>query len=124
MRKPTFQVLTSLGLVSYLSTFLSKLLDVSSPLREVTTDQSKFTWAKKHDEALSTMQHLLVLNHSPVLKFYSIDEVTIQTDASDKGLGSVFLQGRQPVSFASRTLSDRLPGDSFCLQKVQPISGE
>ena len=97
---------------------------MSSPLREFTTDQSKFTWAKKHDEAFSTIQHLLVLDHSPVLKVYSIEEVTIQADASDKGLGAVLLQGRQPVSFAPRTLSDRLPGDSFCLKKVQPISGE
>ena len=77
---------------------------MSAPLRELTTGQSKFTWAKQHDEAFATIQQL-VIQH-PVLKFYNIEEeVTIQTDASDKGLGAVLLQSGQPVAFASRTLS-------------------
>ncbi|PFX30098.1 Retrovirus-related Pol polyprotein [Stylophora pistillata] len=47
-----------------------------------------------------------VLTQHPVLKFYSIEEeVTIQTDASIKGLGAVLLQNGQPVAFAFRTLS-------------------
>ena len=106
MPKPTTkpEVLTLLGFVNYLSKFLPKLSDVSAPLRELTTDQSKFTWAKQHDEAFATIQRL-VIQH-PVLKFYSIEEeVTIQTDASNKGLGAVLLQNGQPVAYASRTLS-------------------
>ena len=106
MPKPTTkpEVLTLLGFVNYLSKFLPKLSDVSAPLRELTTDQSKFTWAKQHDEAFATIQHL-VIQH-PVLKFYSTEEeITIQTDASNKGLGAVLLQNGQPVAFASRTLS-------------------
>ena len=106
MLKPTTkpEVLTLLGFVNYLSKFLPKLSDVSAPLRELTTDQSKFTWAKQHDEAFATIQHL-VIQH-PVLKFYSTEEeITIQTDASNKGLGAVLLQNGQPVAFASRTLS-------------------
>ena len=42
----------------------------------------------------------------PVLKFYSLDEeVTLQCDASEKGLGATLLQNKQPVAFASRALS-------------------
>ena len=53
---------------------------------------------------MATIQQL-VIQH-PVLKFNNIEEdVTIQTDASDKGLGAVLLQNGQPVAFASRTLS-------------------
>lgn len=56
------------------------------------------------DEVFATIQDL-VIQH-PVLKFYNEEEdVTIQTDASDKGLGAVLLQNGQPVAFASRTLS-------------------
>jgi len=32
-------------------------------------------------------------------------EVTIQSDASEKGLGATLLHNGQPVAFASRTLS-------------------
>ena len=73
MSKPTTkpEVLTLLDFVNYLPKFLPKLSDVSAPLRELTTDQSKFTWAKQHDEAFATIQHL-VIQH-PVLKFYSIE---------------------------------------------------
>ena len=106
MPKPTSkpEVLTLLGFVNYLSKFLPKLSEVSAPLRELTTNQSKFTWARQHDETFATIKQL-VIQH-PVLKFYNIEEeVTIQTDASEKGLGTVLLQNGQPVAFASRTLS-------------------
>ena len=98
------EVLTLLGFVNYLSKFLPKLSEVSAPLRELTTEHTEFTWASQHDEALATIQQL-VIQH-PVLKFYNIEEdVTIQTDASDKGLGTVLLQNGKPVAFSSRTLS-------------------
>lgn len=108
MPKPTSkpEVLTLLGFINYISKFLPKVSDVSAPLKKLTIGQSKFTWARQHDEALATIQQL-VIQH-PVLKFYNIEEeVTIQTDASDKGLGAVLLQSGQRVSFASRTLSYR-----------------
>ena len=98
------EVHTLLGFVNYLSKFLPKLSEVSAPLRELTTNQAKFTWARQHDEAFATIKQL-VIQH-PVLKFYNIEEeVTIQTDASEKGLGADLLQNGQPVAFASRTLS-------------------
>ena len=98
------EVLTLLGFVNYLSKFLPKLSEVSAPLRELTTQHAEFTWASKHDEAFATIQQL-VIQH-PVLKVYNIaEDVTIQTDASDKGLEAVLLQNGQPVAFASRTLS-------------------
>ena len=86
MPKPTSkpEVLTLLGFVNYLAKFLPKLSDVSAPLRELTTSEAKFTWAGQHDEAFTTIQQL-VIQH-PVLKFYNVEEdVTVQTDASDKG---------------------------------------
>ena len=47
----------------------------------------------------------LVVNH-PVLRYYDCnEEVTIQCDASEKGLGATLLQKGQPVAFASKSLS-------------------
>lgn len=45
MLKPTFksEVLTLLGFVNYFCKFLPKLPDVSAPLRELATNQARFT---------------------------------------------------------------------------------
>lgn len=116
------EVLALLGFVIYLSKFLPKLSDVSAPLREFTTNQAQFIWVRQHDEAFVAIQQL-VIQH-PVLKFYDVEEVTIQTDASSKGLGDVLTQNGQPVAFVSRTLSlteqicdhrQRKPGNRLCL---------
>ena len=41
-----------------------------------------------------------------VLKYYDAsEEVTLQCDASERGLGATLMQKGQPVAFASRTLS-------------------
>ena len=106
MPKPTSKAeeQTLLGFINYLSKFLPKLSDVSAPLRKLTVSQTKFTYAKQHDEAFATIQQL-VIQH-PVLKFNNIEKkVTIQTNAGDKGLGAVLLQSGLSVAFASRTLS-------------------
>jgi len=43
---------------------------------------------------------------APVLRYYSLnDEVTLQCDTSDTGLGAALLQLHQPVSFSSRALT-------------------
>ena len=42
----------------------------------------------------------------PVLKYYDLqEEVTVQVDASEYGLSAALLQNGQPVSVASRSLS-------------------
>lgn len=84
------------------SKFPPKLSDVSALLRKLTTDQFKFTGANQHDGAFTPIQQLII--KFPLLKFYNIG-VTIQTDASDRGLSAVLLQGGQPVPFAIRILS-------------------
>ena len=98
------EVLSLLGFVNYLSRFLLRLADVAQPLRDLTCKDAKFTWAKQHDTAFKEVKKLVV-NH-PILKYYDCNaEVTLQWDASERGLGAVILQNGQLVAFASETLS-------------------
>jgi len=98
------EVLSLLGFVNYFSRFLPRLADVAQPLRDLTTKNAKYTWAKQHDIAFQEVKKLVV--NYPVLKYYDCSaEVTLQCDASEKGLGAVLLQNGQPVAFASKTLS-------------------
>lgn len=98
--------------VNYLFNFLPKLSAVCTPkrARELKPSQPEFTWARQPDEAFITIHQLAI--QDLVLTFYNVEEdVTIQTDASDKGLGAVLLQRGQPVAFASR----------FCPRRSRPL---
>ncbi|KAK3737630.1 hypothetical protein QZH41_006455 [Actinostola sp. cb2023] len=106
MPKPTSKqgLMSLLGFINYLAKFLPKLAQVSQPLRDLTTKNEQFVWSSQHDKAFDEVK-LLVTSH-PVLKYYDVnEEVTLQCDASEKGLGATLLQNGQSVAFASRTLS-------------------
>lgn len=93
-----------LGSVQYLARFLPRLSEVAKPLRQLTEKEVVFTWQQSQEEAFATIQKLVT--SSPVLRFYDVkEEVTLQCDASECGLGATLLQSGQPVTYASRALS-------------------
>ena len=93
-----------LGCLQYLSHFLPQLAKVAAPLRQLTEHSAIFTWQSQQEEAFQSLKKMITM--SPVLKFYDVtEEVTIQYDASEKGLGATLLQKGQPVAFASQSLS-------------------
>ena len=106
MPKPTCkrETLSLLGFVTYLAKFLPWLSEISQPIHQLTTKDVKFIWTRQHDESFEEIKKL-VTRH-PVLRYYDMNtEVTIQCDASEKGLGATLLQNGQQVAFTSRTLS-------------------
>ena len=106
MPKPTGkqEMLSLLGFINYLAKFLPKLAEVAQPLRDLTLKDARFLWSSQHDKAFAEVKNLV--SKHPVLKYYDVsEEVTIQCDASEKGLGASLLQNGQPVAFASRTLT-------------------
>ena len=93
-----------LGFVNYLAKFLPRLSDLSEPLRRLTDKDAVWYWLPQHDEAIGSIKKL-VTDH-PVLRYYDVkEEVTIQCDASEVGLGAALLQKGQPVAYASRSLT-------------------
>ena len=93
-----------LGLAQYLSKFLPRLSDITKPLRELTQNEVEWTWGTAQEEALDSLKKAVVT--TPVLPYYNLEEeVTLQCDASQFGLGAALLQNGQPVAYASRALT-------------------
>ena len=93
-----------LGFVTYLSKFLPHLSEACEPLRRLTTKDTLWYWESQQEEAFATIKRLVT--EQPVLRYYDLEEeVTLQCDASEAGLGATLLQKGQPVAFASRALS-------------------
>ena len=93
-----------LGLAQYLSKFLPHLSDVTKPLRELTQKDTVWVWGPAQQEALKNLK--TAVSSTPILRYYNInEEVTLQCDASQTGLGASLLQNGQPVAYASRALT-------------------
>ena len=93
------------GFVNYLSKFLPQLADVMEPLRRLTRKDTEWTWSEEQDKAFNEVKRLV--SQAPVLSYYQPDQpLSIQCDASQKGLGAALIQDGRPVAYASRSLSD------------------
>ena len=93
------------GFVNYLAKFLPVLSDVMEPIRQLTRKNGPWNWSNTQERALEKMK--ILVSEAPVLCCYDhAKEITVQCDASQTGLGPAPLQQDQPLSFASRALTD------------------
>ena len=94
-----------IGFTNYLSKFLPRLSDALEPLRKLTLSDVEWFWSDVHDDAVGQVK--LLVSNAPVFKYFdSTESLTLQCDAADKGLGAVLLQRGQPITYASRALTD------------------
>ena len=94
-----------LGFVQFLSRYLPGLSTADAPLRELEKSDVLFHWDYPQKESFKKIKQ--VVSQAPVLQYYDVNKpVTIQCDASGKGLGAVLLQDHKPVCYASRALTD------------------
>ncbi|XP_058828586.1 uncharacterized protein K02A2.6-like [Topomyia yanbarensis] len=115
------ELLTFLGLATYLGRFLPILAEVSAPLRKLTRDTAEYIWDEEAADAFTRIKKLAT--EAPILRYYDPTEpLVIQCDASMLGVGCVLLQEGRPVSYASRTLnkteSNYAPIERECLAIV------
>ena len=93
-----------LGLAQYLAKFMPHLSDITKPLRDLTRQDCEWMWHTTQQAAVDELKKAVI--SAPVLRYYDLkEEVTIQCDASQSGLGAAFLQNGQPVAYASRALT-------------------
>ena len=93
-----------LGLAQYLSKFLPHLSDITKLLRELTQKDTEWDWGQAQQDSLETLKR--TVSSTPVLRYYNLkEEVTLQCDASQSGLGAALLQNGQPVAYSSQALT-------------------
>ena len=94
-----------LGMAQYLAKFLPHLSDVTKPLRELTQKEVAWVWEEPQMRAFEDLKKAIA--STPILRYYNLaEEVTLQCDASQTGLGAALMQNGQPVAYASRALTD------------------
>lgn len=98
------EVMQVAGMVNYLSKFLPHLSDVMRPIRKLTHKTVPWEWGDEQQRAFEQMKE--IVTKAPILSYYDPNEqLVIQCDASQSGLGCVLMQKGRPLSYASRALT-------------------
>ena len=107
MAKPTSQkeLQEFIGVVTYMSPFMSKLSDATEPLRSLLKKDAEFFWTSSHDAAFQRVKNL-ICKETTLAYFDPKKPTRVQVDASQKGLGAALVQDGQPIAFASKSLSE------------------
>ena len=107
MPKPTTlkDLQTFLGMVQYLSKFLSRIAEIAEPLGDLTKKHAPYAWGPEHNHAFDSIKKERV--QASILRYYDPrKETVLQSNASIKGLGACLLQDGHPIYFASKSLQD------------------
>ena len=101
----TQELQTFLGLATYMGPFIPSLSTLTGPLRELVMKENTFEWTPSHQESLDTIKSKI--SDNTTFAYYDpTKEVTLQVDASTKGLGATLMQQGKHIAFASKALTD------------------
>ena len=102
-----------LGAVNYLQTFVPHLSHHTEPLHALLKKENSFTWDKNSNASFQKTKSLLQRALLKPLKYYDRNKpVSIQCDASLKGLRACIIQDGHPIAFMSKSLTKM--GDPVC----------
>ena len=106
------QLRSFLGMVNYMGTFIPNLSHHTEPLRAMLKKDNVFHWEDQQTRSFQQVKTLIAIkaNTTP-LRYYDRNlPVTVQADASLRGLGACLIQKHkgkdQPIAFASKSLTD------------------
>ena len=92
---------TFLGMTQFLSRYLPNLAAHSAILWDLNKRSSEFQWQPQHQLAVDKIKKAITSAGS-LQYFDSTKPVTIQVDASSRGLGATLLQDKGPIEYRSK----------------------
>ena len=96
-----------LGAVNYPQTFVPHLSSNTEPLQALLKKENCFAWDENTNMCFQKIKSQLQKALPRPLRYYDQSKpVTLQCDASLKGLGACIIQDGQPIAFASKSLTD------------------
>ena len=96
---------TFLGVATYMGPFILKLSTLTAPLRELVKEGNMYDWTPAHNAASEKINDSIT-EEVTLSYFDATKRVTLQVDASMKGLGAALIQDKKPIAFASKDLTD------------------
>lgn len=97
-----------IGMVNFFNKFIPEFSALAAPLNALRKKGCKFAWGESQQRAFEALKEAII--SPPTLRIPDFEkEFVLQTDASSCALAAVLLQDvdgtRQPIAYASRTLS-------------------
>ena len=93
-----------LGMVTYLAPFIPQLSSHTAALRGLLKNDVEYSWNATYQVTFDKLKSLVC--EDTTLRYFNMKKpVTIQVDASGKGLGAALIQDDGPVAFASKVLT-------------------
>ena len=105
------QLQSFLGMVNYMGTFIPNLSHHTELLWAMLKKDNVFHWEEQQTRSFQQVKTLIVKANTTLLRYYDRNlPVTVQADASLRGLGACLIQKHngedQPIAFASKSLTD------------------
>ncbi|UYV81732.1 hypothetical protein LAZ67_20002148, partial [Cordylochernes scorpioides] len=93
-----------LGMVTYLGKFIPNLSDKTAPLRKLISNKSEWKLGGEEIDCFKKLKDMV--SNAPILTFFDPTKpITISSDASQYGIGTVLMQGGHAIEYASFSLN-------------------
>ncbi|GKE16074.1 putative nucleotidyltransferase, ribonuclease H [Tanacetum coccineum] len=101
-KTPT-EIRSLLGLEGYFRRFIVNFSKIAKPLTLLTQKNKKFEWGDEQEITFQTLKGMLC--DAPILAIpKGADDFVVYCDASNQGIGCVFMQRNKVIAYASRQL--------------------